>query len=294
MGYLDVGDGHTMYYETHGNPNGKPAVVIHGGPGGGLERFHLRYFDLDKWYVVLFDQRGCGHSMPAGSLTNNTTWHLVEDIERLRNHLHIHKWMVVGGSWGTTLGLAYSQTYPKSVSSMVLRGVALLDKNDHKWLYEYGASEIFPAEWEKFLKPIRGMKQKNNTLRYKSLLANTKTRKNAAKAWWGWEASVSHMKPKPDVTRAKSVEEIAIIENHYFSHKAWLKPNQLLNRAHMMKIPTTIVQGRYDLVCPMRNAWKLKKAMGSYAKLRIVPDAGHSGSEPGTMLEMKKAIASYL
>ena len=288
--FLDVGDGHILYYEIHGT--GKPAVVLHGGPGGGLDHAHLNYFDLTKWCVVLFDQRGCGKS--TGPLQTNTTWHLVRDIEQLRQHLHFPTWLVLGGSWGTTLALAYAQTHPSAVSALILRGVFLGRQCEMDWLYERGASDIFPEEWERFTKPIRSMKQTNNTLRYKALLANRRTRKSAAKAWWGWEASVSFLKPRDNTTPDAKTLDIATLENHYFSNNSWLKPGQLLKGAKRLRIPTTIVQGRYDLVCPMRTAWTLKQTMGSYAKLVVVPDAGHAGSEPGTVREMKKAVADHL
>lgn len=295
-GNLTLGDGHTMYYEEHGN--GKPVVVLHGGPGGGLNRDSLQFFNKDKWRIILYDQRGCGKSTPVGSTINNTTWHLVDDIERLRTHLSISTWVVFGGSWGTTLGLAYSETYPASVTGLILRGVCLLNKSEVNWLYKKGASELFPNEWSEFMEPIQHIKNTNHVRAYHTLLTSrdTRIRTNAANHWWNWEASVSHLIPRKDNTSAHTVSSLAILENHYFLHNAWLRPNQLLEQKNIEKIqhiPTIIIQGRYDLVCPVKSAWMLKQALPS-AKLRIIPDSGHSALEPSTIVALREATDSFL
>lgn len=276
---LDLGDGYSMYYKVHGSLSNKPVVVLHGGPGGGIQPYQLKQFNLKKWCVIMFDQRGCGQSLPRGldSLKHNTTWDLVSDIEKLRKHLGFDKWTVFGGSWGSTLALAYAEKHPSVVTALVLRGVCLMQKWELDWLYNGGIQAVWPEVWAKFNK-----NQTDNVRTYKTLLQskNRKTRKAAAGRWWDLESAVSFLKPKPDTTKAKVVEELAILENHYFSHNAWLKPNQLLQDATRLKMPITIVQGRYDMVCPFRAAWELKQRV-PHARLIVVEDAGHAGSEPG-------------
>lgn len=295
-GRLPVGDGHTLYYEVHGNPKGKPAVMVHGGPGGGLHRATLAFFDLRKYCVLLYDQRGCGKSRPLGSLKANTTWHLVDDLERLRTHLGIEQWLVLGGSWGTTLGIAYAETYPASVSELVLRSVCLLGKDETDWLYKAdGAAAVYPEDYESFRDLLKTKAQQRNPMRtYKSLLhsKNAKTRKAASKAWWGWESAVSYLKPKPDDFTEEQALTIARIENHYFTHGAWLKPRQLLDQAHKLTMPVTIIHGRYDLVCPIRSSFALKAAV-PHATLVPIPGAGHAGMEPGTKKALRKATDKY-
>ena len=299
-GDLAVGNGHILYYEEHGLSVGPTAVVLHGGPGGGMQHSSLQYFDLKRWRVILYDQRGCGKSTPFASIEHNTTWDLVEDIERLRLHLAVDSWYVVGGSWGTTLGLAYAVSYPASVSGLLLRGVCLMNKWESRWLYEEGASNIFPEEWDIFVSPLckKGKTSENTTrsaLRYYSKKLSSKnrtTRRNAARAWWNWEAAVSYLTPRPDKTDIRKVESLARLETHYFSHNAWIRPEGLMRRIRKLRMPITIVQGRYDLVCPMRAAWQLKQC-APHAKLMIIPDAGHSGSEPGTVKALRDASDTF-
>lgn len=289
MPYLDVGDGHQIYYEKHGN--GKPIVVLHGGPGGGLQRSVLRLFDLARWQVILFDQRGCGRSTPFLSLHRNTTWDLVADIERLRKHLEIDTWSVFGGSWGTTLALAYASRHPAVIKSMVLRGVCLLDEWETRWLYEEGgASRLFPEEWATFAAGSKS-KSRNKTRAYHRLLSNRKTRKAAAAAWWGWESAISQLIPTRDRTPDRDASAIAVIENHYFSHNAWLKPGQLLKAARRMTMPVHIVQGRYDLVCPPAAAVALARALPN-AQITMVTDAGHSVAEKGISAALRRVLRS--
>jgi len=296
-GFLPVGQGHTLYWEQHGAPKGLPAVVLHGGPGGGLSRDHLKFFDLKRYHVTLFDQRGCGKSTPFGSLQNNTTQDLVRDIERLRAHLEIDQWVVLGGSWGSTLGLAYAETHPTNVKALILRSVCLLTSKETGWLYEPGgASEVFPTEYKAFRTPIQGKGKgkakgtKNTTIKaYRGLLThkNAKTRKQAARAWWDWEAAVSFLKQRPDPTTDKEAVAIARIENHYFLHGAWLKPNQLIKNAKRLTMPVYLVHGRYDMICPVKSAFALKEQV-SHASLHVIPDAGHAGAEPGTQAMLRK------
>jgi proline iminopeptidase len=290
---LPVGDGHVVYYEVHGLGK-KTAIVLHGGPGGGLQRGQLQHFDLTRWRVILFDQRGCGGSTPFLSVSHNTTWDLVSDMEKLRIHLDIDKWLVFGGSWGSTLALAYASKHEDHVSAMVLRGVCLMEAWEQRWLYEEGgASRIFPEAWPAF---VAGAKSGRGTLsqRYGRLLSNRKTRKAAAKAWWNWESAISFLEPKPDHSSPKQITSLAVLENHYFRHNAWLKPGFLLAAAAKMQIPTVIVQGRYDLVCPIASAYALRKAMTKAKCLLIVSKkAGHAGSEPPTAYALRKATDMF-
>ena len=286
---LDLTDGHRMYYEEHGSPSGKPVVVLHGGPGGGLQRSQLKSFDLRRWRVIMFDQRGCGRSTPRNSLEANTTWHLVDDIERLRKHLGIERWSVFGGSWGSTLALAYAETHPGSVSSLIVRGIYLAEKWENDWLYEGGVAAVWPDEVAKFRKTSK----RSMMVTYKGLLRSRQTRRAAAKSWWRLESALSFLRPKKDKTPIKVVEELAVIENHYFSNNCWLKPGQLLQNAYRLrKIPTVIVQGRYDMVCPFRGAWELKQRL-PHADL-VVTNAGHAGSEPETAKALRAATNGLL
>ncbi len=294
--YLPLTDGHTMYYEEHGNPQGEPVVVLHGGPGGGLQRFVTTQFDLKVWRVIMFDQRGCGKSTPFGlsSLKHNTTRHLIGDIERLRVHLGIKRWSVFGGSWGSTLALAYAQRYPATVKSMILRGICLMDTWEQHWMYGSGddhgsASTIFPKEWDAFVAPIKGARSTLRAYRRKLTSRNRTVRRNAARAWWGWESALSTLKPTVDRTPADKAESISIIENHYFLHNAWIRPGQLLRGAARIRhIPTVIVQGRFDMVCPMRSAVALSKRLPQ-AELVVVEAAGHASSEPGVTAALRAA-----
>jgi len=274
-----------------------PVIVLHGGPGGGLEpKVPARSFDLTKWRVIQYDQRGCGRSTPTGlaGLRANTTWHLVADIERLRIQLGLEKWHVFGGSWGSTLALAYAETHPARVSSLVIRGIYLGSSWETDWLYkEGGASQLNPAGWAQFAS--NAPKARNLTRAYHRLLHSPKraTRKAAARAWTRWEHSVSFLKETPDRSTESKQETLALLENHYFSHNCWLRPGQLLKDVHRLaNIPTTIVQGRYDLVCPPAAAYRLKASM-PHATL-VMTTAGHAGSEPETKAALRSATNEML
>jgi proline iminopeptidase len=300
---IPIRHGHTLYFEEHGNPKGKPVVWLHGGPGGSFSRAYTRFFDLRKWRIVLYDQRGCGKSTPFGvdSLKHNTTWDLVQDLEDLRTHLKIDQWTVIGGSWGTTLALAYAETHPSSVQAMLLRGVCLMEPYEYRWLYENtGSANVFPEKWEGFVEPLplKVRDKGYNTIMktYRKLLTSkdTKTRRNAAKHWWDWESAVSFLEPKPDSTTPSQAESLGIIEKHYFIHNAWMKPGQLLKQAHKLKnIPMTLIHGRYDLVCPVRSAWALQKAV-PHSKLHIIPRSGHGAGERSTSQMIKREIHKLL
>lgn len=289
---LPLTEGHTMYYEEHGSPDGIPVVVLHGGPGGGLQPTSLRFFNLRAWRVILYDQRGCGKSIPKYSTQANTTWHLVADMERLRTHLGIEKWVLFGGSWGTTLALAYATRHADRIKGMVLRGVCMLEKWEQDWLYKKGgASQIFPKEWAAFeagAGPGRGSLMS----RYTRRLRNRKTRRAAARAWWGWEAAASTLNPQPDTTPAEKVESLAVLENHYFRHNAWLRPGQLLAAARHFRFPINIVQGRYDMVCPPAAAHALSQAAPHVNILYTL--AGHAASEPATAAGLRAATGELL
>ena len=299
-GYMER-DGHQIYYEQCGNPNGKPAVFLHGGPGGGGSIAVRRFFNPEKYNIVIFDQRGCGRSKPHGCLENNTTWDLVDDIEALKNILEINNWLVFGGSWGSTLSLAYSQTYPKSVSEMVLRGIFMLRKKELDWFYQEGASNIFPEAWEKFLEPI-DIDQRNNLMAayHKIFKSDDEEKKlTAAIAWSRWEGSTSSLSYNPDMANSfsdpKFALAFALIENHYFVNKGFLEhENQLIETGIdiIRHIPTTIVQGRYDIVCPMATAWELYKNWPE-AKLIIAPSSGHTAFEKEITHELIKATNEY-
>ena len=286
-GYLKVSKLHSVHFEEHGNPRGKPLVFLHGGPGGGVEPVYPRYFNPRKWRIVLFDQRGCGQSKPFSELRENTTWTLVADIERLRNHLGIDRWVVFGGSWGSTLSLAYAQKHPKRCKALVLRGIFLLRKSELLWFYQEGASNIFPDAWEHFIAPIPP-RERGNMMKayYKRLTSRSRSvRKRAARAWSIWEGSTSKLYLDPTLIKrfggGKFADAFARIEAHYFVNRGFLKRDDQLLRdvKKIRRIPGVIVQGRYDVVCPIRSAWDLHRAWPQ-AKLVIVPDAGHSMTEP--------------
>jgi len=299
-GYIER-DGHQIYYEQCGNPNGKPAVFLHGGPGGGGSTAVRRFFNPKKYHIVIFDQRGCGRSKPHGCLEKNTTWDLVEDIEALKNILGLKKWLVFGGSWGSTLSLAYSQTYPASVSEMVLRGIFMLRKKELDWFYQEGASNIFPEAWEKFLEPI-DIDQRHDLMSayYKIFKGDDEEKKlSAAIAWSRWEGSASSLCYNPSMADSFSDPQFALafalIENHYFVNRGFLEhENQLIESGIdiIRNIPTTIVQGRYDIVCPMTTAWELSKNWPE-AKLIIAPSSGHTAFEKEITHELIKATNQY-
>lgn len=297
MPYLPVSDKHTLYYEEHGDPTGRPVVVLHGGPGGGLQRSVLRFFGgrTERWRVILYDQRGCGRSKPRLSLHANTTPHLVADIERLRDHLGVKSWTVFGGSWGSTLALAYAIKQRSAVDGLILRGVFLAEPWETAWMYAAGgASQLRPVEWARFAAGCSSRKR-NLTACYRRRLANRRTRRAAARAWWNWESALSAVEhPIADRTPMRRVEELAVLENHYFSHGCWLKPGELLRgaKAVLHDIPTTIVQGELDLVCPPAAAVALAAAM-PHARLVLVPGAGHATSEPSIAAALKAAVGRH-
>ena len=288
-GFLRVSDEHELYFEESGNPKGRPAVFLHGGPGGGTDPKMRRFFDPKKYRIVLYDQRGCGKSRPHASLVDNTTWHLVEDIETLRKHLGIESWLVFGGSWGSTLALAYAQKHPEAVTALVLRGIFLLRRWELEWFYQRhdGTGALFPDLWEKFVEPIPENERGDMMNAYYKRLTSDdpKVMSTAAKAWSIWEGATSFLRMNPDYV-AKFQEDdyaaaFARIECHYFVNAGFMRDGQLIEDVDKCRnIPTVIVQGRYDVVCPMKSAWDLHRAWPE-AELNIVPDAGHSAFEPG-------------
>lgn len=298
-GFLNVGDGHTIYYERCGNPKGKPAVFLHGGPGGGISAAHRQLFDPALYDVLLFDQRGCGQSTPHASLEANTTWHLVADIERLRELAGADKWLVFGGSWGSTLALAYAQKHPERVSELVLRGVYTVTRAELLWYYQYGVSEMYPDKWEQFIAPVPEAERGDMMGAYRKLLTSddAATRLNAAKAWSMWEGGTVKLLPDAEFTEEFGEDEFALafarIENHYFVHGAWLEEGQLLrDAAKLHHIPGTIVHGRYDMPCPARYAYTLHKAWPT-AEFYLIEAAGHAYSEPGILDRLIRATDQY-
>lgn len=287
-GDLKVSDRHTLHFEISGNPAGKPVVFLHGGPGGGTIPVYRQFFDPQRWRIVLFDQRGCGRSQPYAELEDNTTWHLVDDIEKLRQHLAIDQWVVFGGSWGSTLALAYAQTHPERCKGLILRGIFTLRPEEIAWFYQSGASYLFPDAWETYLAPIPVEEQDNLLAAYYRRLTHEdeSVRLAAAKAWSIWEASTSKLIPDPSLVTKFGQDTFAIafarIECHYFVHGGFFDtPDQLLkNAAQLRSIPGVIVQGRYDVVCPMKTAWELHRAWPE-ADFVLVPGAGHSATEVG-------------
>jgi proline iminopeptidase len=292
---LDVGDGQQVYWEAVGNPEGKPAVFLHGGPGGGSSPAHRRLFDPQRYRAVLLDQRGCGRSRPhageAGAdLSANTTWHLVNDLERVREALGIERWLVLGGSWGSALALAYAETHPDRVTELVLRGIFTLRKQELDWFYQGGgASTLFPDLWERFLAPVPEHDRADLVAAYSRLLWNPDPLVHgpAAVAWSTWEAATLTLRPRPDIIAVFGEPRYALafarIENHYFLNRGWFEEGQLVRDAGRLRlIPGVIVQGRYDVCTPPRTAWDLHLAWPE-AEMRMIPDAGHSYDEPGIL-----------
>lgn len=287
QGMLPVDDRHTLYYEQCGNPDGKPVVLLHGGPGGGCNEKMRCFHNPDKYRIVLFDQRGAGRSTPHADLHDNTTWDLVSDIERLREHLGIQQWQVFGGSWGSTLALAYAQTHPQQVTELVLRGIFMLRRWELQWFYQEGASRLFPDAWEHYLAPIPQDERDDLIAAYHRRLTSDDeaVRLEAAKAWSIWEGATSFLRIDPGFADAHGDPHFALafarIENHYFTHKGFFEvDDQLLRDAHKIAhIPGVIVHGRYDVVCPIANAWDLHNAWPN-ADLVIAPTSGHSAFEP--------------
>ncbi len=284
-GFLNV-DEHQVYFEQCGNPNGKPAVFLHGGPGGGGSEEVRRFFNPNVYRIIVFDQRGCGRSKPHGCLENNTTWDLVSDIELLRKKLDINKWLVFGGSWGSTLSLAYAQTHPDSVSELILRGIFLLREEELKWFYQDGSSRIFPEAWQEFVDIIDEDERDDLMGAYHRIFNSDDTAKKlaAAIAWTKWEASTISLSYSPTTVDEMSNPEFALafalIENHYFINKGWFETeNQLIENIEIIRsIPSVIVQGRYDAVCPMKTAWELSQAWPE-AEMIIAPASGHTAFE---------------
>ncbi|HEX8179190.1 MAG TPA: prolyl aminopeptidase [Pyrinomonadaceae bacterium] len=287
-GMLPVSPVHTLYYEQSGNPQGQPVVFLHGGPGGGTSPDYRRFFDPEAYRIVLFDQRGSGRSTPHASLEENTTWHLVADIERLREHLGIESWHVFGGSWGSTLALAYAETHPARVRSLVLRGIFLCRPKEISWFYQEGASAIYPDVWEQYLAAIPPGERGDLVGAYHRRLTSedAAVRLEAARAWSVWEGSTSKLFPDQSFIEHYAEDEFAVafarIECHYFINNAFFETdNWLIEHVGAIRhIPAVIVQGRYDVVCPLMSAWDLHRAWPE-ADFQVIPDAGHSALEPG-------------
>ncbi|MFY2563843.1 prolyl aminopeptidase [Corallococcus terminator] len=300
IGRLRVSMLHELYFEECGNPKGKPVVFVHGGPGGGTDAKQRRFFDPAAYRIVLFDQRGCGRSTPHASLEENTTWDLVADMERLREHLGIERWQLFGGSWGSTLSLAYAQAHPERVTELVLRGIFLLRKQELDWFYQRGASALFPDAWEHYLAPIPQEEQRDLLSAYHRRLtsADAATRHEAARAWSVWEARTSYLHPNPELVARNGADDFALafarIECHYFINRGFLRSDtQLLDDVPRIRhLPAVIVQGRYDVVCPPESAWALHQVWPE-AELVIVPDAGHSANEPGTTSALVEATDRF-
>lgn len=288
QGFLQAGPVHRVYYEQCGNPSGKPVVFVHGGPGGGCSPKARRFFDPEAYRIVLFDQRGCGRSTPHASLEDNTTWALVDDMERLRQLLHIDRWQVFGGSWGSTLALAYAQAHPDRVTELVLRGIFTLRERELQWFYQRGADALFPDAWEGYVEPIPPRERHDFIAAYHRRLTHPdrEVQLPAARAWSRWEAATSHLQLDEDALTAFAVDDFALafarIECHYFVNKGFFPSDGwLLEQVERVRrIRGVIVQGRYDVVCPMETAWALHRAWPEAAFV-CVPDAGHAAFEPG-------------
>lgn len=299
-GTLEVDGGHALYFEESGNPRGKPVVFLHGGPGGGTEPKHRRFFDPSAYRVVLFDQRGCGKSTPHASLEGNTTWDLVRDIEALRAHLGVEAWQVFGGSWGSTLALAYAETHPSRVTELVLRGIFLLRKSEIDWFYQSGANAIFPDAWEAYRDHIPEAERGDFVRAYHARLTSKDdaVRREAARIWSVWEGRTSCLVPNVELIERTAGDDFSLafarIECHYFVNGGWLDGERdlLANVSKIRHIPAVIAQGRYDVVCPATSAWDLHRAWPE-ADLRIVPDAGHSAAEPGIVHELVSATDRF-
>ena len=305
FGRLPVGDGQQIFWEVSGNPAGKPVVFLHGGPGGGCSPDHRRFFDPERYRIVLFDQRGCGRSLPhagdpGADLSTNTTWHLVDDIERLREHLGFDRWQVFGGSWGSTLALAYAQRYPERVTEIVLRGIFTLRESEVRWLYQDGASQIFPEAWDDYLAAIPVAEHDDLVAAYHQRLFDPDPAVHvpAGVEWTAWEHATVWLRPDPEAIAAAREDTVAAvafarIENHFFSNRGWLEEGQLLREAGKLRgIPAVIVQGRYDVCTPPRTAWELSKAWPE-ASFEVIADAGHASSEPGIVDALVRATDRF-
>lgn len=298
--YLKVDDIHEIYVEECGNKEGVPVIFLHGGPGAGCELYHRQLFDPEKYRIILFDQRGCGRSHPHASLENNTTHDLISDIEKIREELGVEKWVVAGGSWGATLALAYAETYPEKVMGLIVRGIFLSTTKEIHWFYQEGASQFFPDYWEDFLQPIPESERDNLLRAYHQRLTgdNEIARMGAAKAWSLWEARTATLLPSSSVLEhfsdPRNALSIARIEAHYFINNGFLEDNQLLkNASRLEKIPGYIIQGRYDMICPMKQAWDLHNAW-SASEIFIVQGSGHAAGEMGISAALVKASNDLL
>jgi proline iminopeptidase len=300
-GMLDVGDGHLLYWELSGNPEGKPVIFLHGGPGGGSSPEHRRQFNPDRYKILVFDQRGCGKSTPYASLEHNTTWDLVEDMEKLRTEVSkVEKWQVFGGSWGSTLSLAYAEKYPERTTELVLRGIFLFDQYEIDWMYkDGGASQVYPDKFEEFVAPIPENERGNLIEAYRKLLTSDDREEQlrAARAWSKWEGDIVTLLPSPETIEHFTTPEVAVavsrIENHYMANRGWLEEGQLLEGAKRLKgIPGVIVQGRHDTCTPPVAAWRLKKAWPE-VELNLIPDGGHLFSEPGNLDALVRATDKF-
>ena len=299
-GMLIVGDGQRIAWEVSGNPDGKPVVFLHGGPGGGTSDWHRRFFDPEKYRIVLFDQRGCGRSTPHASTPDidmrfNTTAHLIADIELLRRNLGIDRWQVFGGSWGSTLALAYAQAHPDAVTELILRGIFTLRRIELEWFYEGGAAALFPDLWEDFIAPIPVLERNRMIEAYHRRLADPDPEVHvpAAVAWSGWESRAITLRPDADTVARMTEPDAAVafarIENHFFVNRGWFAEGQLIDGIDAIRhIPAVIVQGRYDVCTPMMTAWDLHRAWPE-AEFVIVDDAGHAASEPGIQQALRDA-----
>lgn len=292
---LDVTPPHSLYVEECGKPDGIPVVFLHGGPGSGCEAYHRQFFDPEKYRIILFDQRGAGRSTPHAELEHNTTRDLVNDIEAIRNELGIEKWVVFGGSWGSTLALVYAQTHPNRVFHLILRGIFLCRQREIDWFYQEGASRIFPDIWQKYLAPIPEDERDNMVEAYYRRLTSDDefTRMQAAKAWSLWEGRTATLTSRKSVVDhfadPHTALSLARIECHYFKYNSFLEENQILKNIQVLaEVPGIIVQGRYDIICPMESAWELHQAWDT-SVLRVIPDAGHAASEPGIVSELVKS-----
>ena len=299
-GFLKVSDLHEIYYEVSGDPRGMPAIVCHGGPGGGSTPSMRRYFDPKAYRIIVFDQRGCGRSTPRAELRENTTWDLVEDMERLRRHLGVERWLVFGGSWGSTLALAYAQTHPERVTHLVLRGIFTLREEEIRWFYQEGANWVYPDAWEDFLKPIPPAERGDMVAAYYRRLtgADEAAKLAAAKAWSVWEGGTVSLIPSAERISSFGGDAFAIafarIECHYFVNRGFFeRDDQLIANIGLVRhVPSVIVQGRYDVVTPMRTAWMLHNAWPE-AEFVVVQDAGHAASEAGIIDALVRATNKF-
>ncbi|KAK2149803.1 hypothetical protein LSH36_436g05014 [Paralvinella palmiformis] len=299
-GHLPVSDLHQVYYEQCGNPKGNPVIFLHEGPGGGCDANIRRFFDPNAYRIVVMDQRGAGKSTPPAELKDNTTWHLVSDIEKLREHLDISKWVVFGGSWGSALSLAYSEQHPDRVKALVLRGIFTLRRKEIEWYYQYGASVLFPDKFEEYIKPIPTVERHDLVSAYYRYLTSADKAKQleCAKAWSNWEMATSRLHEDPQLLNKTESDiwslQFARIECHYFVHGGFFESDsQLLDNVNKIRhIPATIIQGRYDVVCPMMTAWELHKRWPE-AEFHVITDAGHSAKEDGIRTELLNATDKY-